>query len=383
MSAGSGITDVLTWNTNITQLLGSKGLMGYIDGSIMRPSQPSSDTPTPEPTPIYLGNPNYDEWNHCDKFTRGHITLNCTDVAGLGVMASGMAKEAWDSIQAEWGRSMDMRRSHAQEELNCTVYIEGTSIQDHVKLLRTRKAAVDNLSTTPMDDETWRGIVIRSIPPTPRWLLVIPSLYAMTSPPDIFSTLNAHGMILERGSHGKPTSGSSNTVLAARLGVREPCANPKCKAKKWSSHRTEDCYWEGRGKEGQFLPNFGQRARASATRSPKVGEHFVLSSRIPDTPGLSGVILEVNGMADEDTHMTALVSKRFQDFREGAIPTFLNSGASDTMFVARDAFMTYQKTTPCSGDSAKAINGDFEIIGEGTVVKKYFIHGKARTITYT
>jgi hypothetical protein len=88
-------------------------------------------------------------------------------------------------------------------------------------------------------------------------------------------------------------------------------------------------------------------------------------------------------MVDKDTHTTALVSRGFQDFREGAIPTILDLGASDTMFVARDTFMMYQKITPHSGDSAKAINGDFEIIGEGTVVKKYFVHGKARTITYT
>src|ERR1700678_3694722 len=37
-----------------------------------------------------------------------------------------------------------MRRSHAQEALNKTTYNEGTNIQEHVKLLRTRKAAVDN-----------------------------------------------------------------------------------------------------------------------------------------------------------------------------------------------------------------------------------------------
>jgi hypothetical protein len=90
--------NLLAWNTNITQLLGSKGLIGYIDGSITRPSQPSSDTPTPKPMPIYSGNPNYDKWNYPDKFTQGHITLNCTDVAGLSVMASGTAKEAWDSF---------------------------------------------------------------------------------------------------------------------------------------------------------------------------------------------------------------------------------------------------------------------------------------------
>src|SRR5271170_4084721 len=98
--------------------------------------------------------------------TPGHITLNCTDVTSLGVITTGTARDAWTSIENEWGKSTDMRRSHAQEALNQTEYTEGTEIQDHMKLLRTRKAAVDNLSTSPMSDETWRGIIIRSIPPT-------------------------------------------------------------------------------------------------------------------------------------------------------------------------------------------------------------------------
>jgi hypothetical protein len=99
------------------------------------------------------------------------------DVAELGVKTTGTAKEAWNSIQIEWGTSTDMRRSHAQELLNQTTYTEGASVQDHIKLLRTWKVAVDNLSTTAMNNETWRGIIIRSIPATVRWLPVIPSLY--------------------------------------------------------------------------------------------------------------------------------------------------------------------------------------------------------------
>ena len=72
-----------------------------------------------------------------------------------------------------------MWRSHTQEALNWTMYIEGTEIQDHIKLLQTRKVAVNSLSTPAMTDETWRGIIIRSIPPTTKWLPVIPSLYVM------------------------------------------------------------------------------------------------------------------------------------------------------------------------------------------------------------
>jgi len=283
--------NLLKWNTNLTQLLASKGLIGYIDGKIMKPDQPSLDTPTPDPTPIYSTRPSFDEWTFRDQLARGHVTLNCTDVAGLGITTTGTAKDAWDSIQNEWWKSTDMRRSHAQEALDQTVYSEGSDIQEHIKLLRTRKAAVDNFGTSIMSNETWKGIIIRSIPPTTKWLPVIPSLYAMTSTADIFSTLIAHGMILDRGTQNKSTSGSSNTALIAK--TIKQCANPNCKAKKRSTHTTDDCYWPGGGKEGQFPPNFGQRAKANAVSSNHdASDHFVLSARIPNTPGYSGIIVD-------------------------------------------------------------------------------------------
>jgi hypothetical protein len=306
------------------QLLGSKGLLGYIDGRVPKPALPvpattstteteaTATTATTTVTPIYSTTPTLDEWTFRDQLARGHVTLNCTDVASLGVVTTGTAREAWDSIYAEWRKSTDMRQSHAQEALNRTLYVEGTEIQDHIKLLRTRKAAVDNLSTTVMTDETWRGIVIRSIPPTPKWLPVIPSLYAMTSSADIVSTLFAHGMIIGRNTTTTPVN-SSNTALVAR--TTEGCMNPKCKAKKCSTHTTENCYWPGGGKEGQFPPNFGQRNRANIATTPadtpttSQPEHFVLSARIPDTPGQSGVLIDV---PTNDAHQ-----QRVPDFPKG------------------------------------------------------------------
>ena len=125
--------NLLKWNINMTQLLGSKGLLGYVDGNITKPTQ--SPTSTPDPTPIYSTNPNIDEWTFRDQLAQGHITLNCTDVAGLGVLTTGTAKEAWDSIQKEWGTSTDVRKSHAQEILNQTIYAGNSDIQEHIKLL--------------------------------------------------------------------------------------------------------------------------------------------------------------------------------------------------------------------------------------------------------
>ena len=79
--------NLLQWKTNMQQLLGSKGLSGYIDRSIMKPTQtvtPGSGATAPSTgTPIYSSTPTLDEWNFRDQLTRGHITLNCTDVEVL------------------------------------------------------------------------------------------------------------------------------------------------------------------------------------------------------------------------------------------------------------------------------------------------------------
>jgi hypothetical protein len=61
----------------------------------------------------------------------------------------------------------------------------------------------------------------------------------------------------------------------------------------------------------------------------------------------------------------------------------MDSGASDTMFVSRDAFIEYVQTVPRTGDSAKAKDGDFDIIREGRVVQQYLVDGKEKSITYT
>ena len=62
--------NLLQWNLNMTQLLGSKGLMGYADGKVQKPVEtivPESETmtttvATPVATPIYSTTPSLDEW---------------------------------------------------------------------------------------------------------------------------------------------------------------------------------------------------------------------------------------------------------------------------------------------------------------------------------
>jgi hypothetical protein len=61
----------------------------------------------------------------------------------------------------------------------------------------------------------------------------------------------------------------------------------------------------------------------------------------------------------------------------------MDSRASNTMFVSRDVFMEYKSVTSRKGDSAKADNGGFKIVGEGNVVQHYQVDGKEWEITYT
>jgi hypothetical protein len=157
-----------------------------------------------------------------------------------------------------------------------------------------------------MTDETWQGIIIRSIPPMPKRLPVILLLYTISSSADIISTLLAHGMVLRRYITNRGRN-PSNIVLAAQMS--NGCTNPNCKAKKWSIHPMANCYWLGGGKEGQFPPGFSQKTKANtmmstlmpvmsgtpvtaAISATKQVENFVLSAHIPDTPGQSGVLID-------------------------------------------------------------------------------------------
>ena len=102
-------------------------------------------------------------------------------------------------------------------------------------------------------------------------------------------------------------------------------------------------------------PNFGQRNWANAattstgTPNPSASnqsQHFVLSAQIPNTPGQSGVLIDV----PIECSPTALISKGFESFQKGKIPSFMDSGVSDTMFVSKDVFTDYKPITPHIGN---------------------------------
>jgi hypothetical protein len=106
-----------------------------------------------------------------------------------------------------------------------------------------------------------------------------------------------------------------------------------------------------------------------------------VTTRIPDTPGESGVLIhdDIHSCMDDTSYM-GLITKGFQSFGKNKIPTFMDSGISDTMFVSKESFVKYKATPPHTGDLAKAVDGGFEIIGKGKVIQRYLIEGETNHI---
>ncbi len=95
------------------------------------------------------------------------------------------------------------------------------------------------------------------------------------------------------------------------------------------------------------------------------------------------LVKDVKAPVNDIISPTVFISRGFNSFGSERVPTFLDSGASDNMFMSKGDFVEYKATTLHTRDSAKAIDGNFEIIREGQVVQHYFVEGREKKITYT
>ena len=90
---------------SIISAVKSRGVMGYLDGTIPRPATPPpgtdpSDTPLPTTPTVYWGSkkPSQDEWEQHNAYAQGLITLNVKNPIGHGVNLKGTAAESWKSL---------------------------------------------------------------------------------------------------------------------------------------------------------------------------------------------------------------------------------------------------------------------------------------------
>jgi hypothetical protein len=95
----------IEWKESIISAAKSRGVMGYLEGTIQRPTTPSPSTdpshiPLPVTPTVYWGSksPSQDEWEQRNAYAQGLITLNVKNPIGHGVNLTGTAADSWKSL---------------------------------------------------------------------------------------------------------------------------------------------------------------------------------------------------------------------------------------------------------------------------------------------
>ncbi|KAJ3863729.1 hypothetical protein EV359DRAFT_42560, partial [Lentinula novae-zelandiae] len=80
----------------------SRGLTGYMDGTIPKPTPRTEDYPGPiyptTATPLYSPTPYPEEWELRDRLVAGAIVSNIVDPIGLGIDETKRACEIWQNL---------------------------------------------------------------------------------------------------------------------------------------------------------------------------------------------------------------------------------------------------------------------------------------------
>src|SRR5271156_4881725 len=90
------------WKESIISAAKSRGVMGYLEGTIPRPPTPPhgtdpSNIPLPGMPTVYWGSkkPSQDEWEQRNTYAQGLISLNVKNPVGHGVNLIGTAADSW------------------------------------------------------------------------------------------------------------------------------------------------------------------------------------------------------------------------------------------------------------------------------------------------
>ena len=130
------------WKESIISAAKSHGVMGYLDGTILRPATPPhstdpSATPLPPTLTVYWGlrTPSQDEWEQCNTYAQGLIALNVKNPIEHGVNLKGMAAESWKSLTDIQDKVTNIGRPTAGNLLRSICHTEGSDLDAHFCVL--------------------------------------------------------------------------------------------------------------------------------------------------------------------------------------------------------------------------------------------------------
>ncbi|KAE9399981.1 hypothetical protein BT96DRAFT_993437, partial [Gymnopus androsaceus JB14] len=156
-----------------------RGLTGYLDGSIPKPTSATYIYIAQSASPIDSVTPSPGEWNQCERMVASIIFLNCTDPVGIGIECSDTAHKTWQYLIKKY-EARDEQRIHIADTLlrEHKFNPDSTTMEEHEKKMKNLLKQLHNLGGT-CNDYQFRMIVIASMPESWKdYVLNVPGIYS-------------------------------------------------------------------------------------------------------------------------------------------------------------------------------------------------------------
>jgi gag-polypeptide of LTR copia-type len=122
----------------------SKGMLPYIDGSLLQPLPLVTTTPLILTTYWGSQNPSQEEWDQHNPYVQGLIILNVKNPVGHSVKTDGTALEKWKSLTDHFDTITDLGLMDAKNRLHAIKYTDGGDLDVHFTALHIVWEKVNN-----------------------------------------------------------------------------------------------------------------------------------------------------------------------------------------------------------------------------------------------
>ena len=410
-----------TWSNNILSITALRGVSGYLDGTITKPTK--TPTKTPPETSWNSLNPSKDKWEIRNAWAKILLTFNTKNPVRLGINVNGTAADTWESYKSNYETASDMTRQNTEQELRNITFSDGDDFQNHVTIMRNKLSQARALGAD-ITDKNFKTILLNSLPSL--WDPVIASLYKNIPISETISQLQVWWLRINwnrpANSHRSVAALQTNTYNT-RDKLQLICANPSCRR---HGHTIDICYWPGGGKEGQFPPGFGrrgsprgvatntqyggfkQRPTANNTTAENANDKEVLAlmtmgdtnyevttTPLPGTPNFPNKSISNSSnttselgygnlgvrVSNGDPNINLVMFNSMQN-KLSNVPTLIDSGASDHCFTNKEFFVTLALLPQPTIGLAAGKESIFKVLGKGKAKILVTINGSTKALTF-
>lgn len=243
-------TNYITFRDRILLVAQLKGAEGYLEGSVKEPTSKMTISALAT-TEWWDPSPSPQEWRVRNTWALALIVYNLKNPIGLGIKMTDTTEKAWSTLKEMYRTISDLGANLAENTLGATKYMDGMDFAEHITDLRSKWNNATEWGADIKDNQ-FRAIIILSLPAT--WDYIVASLQSTKTSIKLVAGLILHW---EQIKECLTATGTTSTALYTKTPQPQKklvCVNPNCGR---TGHTIDNCYWKGRGKEGQFPANFG------------------------------------------------------------------------------------------------------------------------------